>query len=939
VAPGAKGVSAAGAVVHTLPSRLRCARTQKVVGALSFGGPVCTVSPPSSINSSYVAPPAPSIESVRTSRSVDRTRSGGVPDAVVRESPEGYVRAVNSINRWEESALRPDAMVREADVLHRPGSVQLPMKKDATDFRPWSVTQTVRLGTEGDEDRIICGQTRLLDPSLVRSVSGAVEQLNKGAVRCPEGLCVVYSASSRAYFLLYRCDMRELAVARAKKSEEGGARVAESAHAPEQSHQQQTASAASPESCEGASGSAGGGAGGVVPMLRKPLASSATGASAAAGGGVASPKCSSPKGDRSIGGGGSPLSKGCSRRMRSTGNVRRIDSLPKPLPPPSDEFAAAAEQEVADALAACVAAASPAVMSPPQMSPQTPTPPEPEATPLVPSGKDTVQETPSGSDNLDEAVSGAWTEPLAPAAVMSPTSVDTIVEIGRRRFELLQVIGRGAFGVVWLARDLSDSGHEVAMKAVSAKDVTGFATAKFEAELLQILTAAMPASSKAHVPQYIAHNATRSGGGGIVRLAMSFIPGGALDKWLYGISDEEHKTVDVAQLVDGHLPGGQQGSWWFEDACAIVRDLLSQLSGVFASLLPIAFHRDVSSHNVLVDFRDTEQPMKPSFALIDFGLAVRSGSWNREWRNSNLAGDPRYWTPSAWMAFAFGFKYVATHPNSGFHTQYLNRMDHFSIGVLGLEVLFALWHTGEAYEGKQPGMLEVRAAWCKYWVPLIHLFQMFHRQGAQEVRQFLAQSQDEGVTCLVNHLRQLRQSLRAAASLNARCAALLLVLADLIDEKGTVTWEEIPSMLGEDLPTTAVPTTAAATVMGTEAGPAAGGGGASPLAGSSASVAASAPTGEATTRRRSRSTMRSSLALIEPQPFDTRAEHRRIRSTGGTLDSELRRFEPEISQARFQATQPPQYPQWGVGSSSPQAYVGDGLSRSFTHVRHISGFM
>jgi serine/threonine protein kinase len=386
---------------------------------------------------------------------------------------------------------------------------------------------------------------------------------------------------------------------------------------------------------------------------------------------------------------------------------------------------------------------------------------------------------------------------------------------------------------------------------------------------------------------------------------MSFVPGGALDKWLYGISDEEHKTVDVTQLVDGHLPGGQQGSWLFTNACSIVRHLLSQLSAVFAALQPIAFHRDVSSHNVLVDFPEHEHALRPNFALIDFGLAVRSGSWMREWRNSNLAGDPRYWTPSAWMAFAFGFKYVATHPNSGFQQQYLQRMDHFSLGVLGLEALFALWNTGEAYEGKHPGLLEVRAAWCKYWVAVIHLFQMFHRQGAQEVRQFLAQSQDEGVTCMCNHLRQLRQSLRAAAAhpLNSKCVALLRVIADLIDERGTVTWTEIPLMLGEDS--------------------------------TDAAVTPSSPRGTAT------GTARSSIALqTDSQPSAVpRIEHRRIRSTGGTVDQELRWFEPEISTVLYQSLQTQQVPQWPSQSGASNNLSPDLLSRSFTHARPLSGYM
>merc|ERR1719188_2515049 len=115
-------------------------------------------------------------------------------------------------------------------------------------------------------------------------------------------------------------------------------------------------------------------------------------------------------------------------------------------------------------------------------------------------------------------------------------------------------------------------------------------------------------------------------------------------------------------------------------------------------------------------------------------------------------------------------------------------------------------------------------------------------------------------------------------------------------------------MLGEDLAATIVATTADSAVAGPEID----------------CLVAAAPTREATARR-SPPTMRSSLALIEPRAFVARAEHQRRRFTGGTLDSELRRFEPEISQAHSQATQRPQYPQWG--SSSPQGDGVDGLSR------------
>ena len=54
-----------------------------------------------------------------------------------------------------------------------------------------------------------------------------------------------------------------------------------------------------------------------------------------------------------------------------------------------------------------------------------------------------------------------------------------------------------------------------------------------------------------------------SAGGGTVRLAMSFIPGGTLDKWLYGISDE----VSGKHLMIPHSRKRWGGKSWKEWSC------------------------------------------------------------------------------------------------------------------------------------------------------------------------------------------------------------------------------------------------------------------------------------------------------------------------------------------------------------------------------------
>eukprot|EP00928_Gymnodinium_smaydae_P009784 TRINITY_DN1366_c0_g2_i1.p1 TRINITY_DN1366_c0_g2~~TRINITY_DN1366_c0_g2_i1.p1 ORF type:complete len:1267 (+),score=201.95 TRINITY_DN1366_c0_g2_i1:151-3951(+) len=839
----------------------------------------------------------------------------------------------------------------------------------------WAASQSLRIAAVVEVERFFGNAKLLLDTKSVFSVNSAASQLNSGAISCPEGLCIVYSQSSSAYFLLYRQDMREVAHEKASEATEASRRQqaqlaqqeaqqqesqlqqqasqcqssASQAQSQKQPQSQSTARTQQPQTQDKLMAS--------MTSISGDLATSRTrrqsteddpvendrlsGTQRSRPGGASASSAATltaPLGDVSP---APPRSAAAPATLPATPTTPQNQSLSLRTPQ-----AATGERDGLAASRRSIDRVAPVnIFTPRSRSKQALSSrssarrPSLGATSPLPRQSTRTEGSSSAAPQSPEGKSSATTNGAAAAAAAAASPAATKrqtnneLDIGNRRFKIDKVIGRGAFGVVYNAQDRS--GEVAAVKVVSAKDAPGYATATFEAELLQILTASLHGRCHGHVPQYIAHSAQKSSssssnGGGTVRLAMSFCDGGAVDKWLYGISDEEHKAVNVQQLVEGRLPGGQQRTRKLASAASLVTDLLRQLAGVLAALEPIAFHRDISSHNVLLHFPDDPSgagDSTPTFALIDFGLAVRSGSWNRQWRSSNLAGDPRYWTPSAWMAFAFGFKYVATHPSPGFQQQYLTRMDHFSMGVLGLETLFALWDTNEANGGKCPGLMEARAAWCRYWVPVVRLFQMFHRHGPTCVRQFLAQSQDEGVTSLVTNLRQLRSALRSSAtnSQNKAHAPLLLLLADLIDEQGQMQWNEVAAELGEQR---------------------------DQVRDARTSSSASHPDDAESTGR----------GRQPQQSGDRRAAHRRIRSTGGTLDQELRRIEPEaaglLPQRSFRPTPgSPATATQHYGASPIVSHGGlspggchtlgsfhggflsvDPLSRSFSHARHVSGY-
>ena len=77
----------------------------------------------------------------------------------------------------------------------------------------WNSHQSHRLELQ-DVGRAAGLGVRLLGPEGRGSVIGALEGLNNGGIRCPEGLCIAFSRSSQAYFLLWRAGREQAALAR-----------------------------------------------------------------------------------------------------------------------------------------------------------------------------------------------------------------------------------------------------------------------------------------------------------------------------------------------------------------------------------------------------------------------------------------------------------------------------------------------------------------------------------------------------------------------------------------------------------------------------------------------------------------------------------------------------------------------------------------------------
>eukprot|EP00930_Biecheleria_cincta_P074085 TRINITY_DN6130_c0_g2_i1.p1 TRINITY_DN6130_c0_g2~~TRINITY_DN6130_c0_g2_i1.p1 ORF type:complete len:732 (-),score=175.78 TRINITY_DN6130_c0_g2_i1:81-2276(-) len=386
---------------------------------------------------------------------------------------------------------------------------------------------------------------------------------------------------------------------------------------------------------------------------------------------------------------------------------------------------------------------------------------------------------------------------------LAPAPSANSVMIGTRTFDRVRTLGSGSFGVVWEVTETSGKSSKLlALKKskVKKENKEMIEACLLEAEVLRELVQRLPATiaEQNFVPRYETHCCLSNAGQMDVLLAMSKLNGTPLDCWLYGVDERKLNTMTIEAILDGPLPDGQRSTKTLEQACDFTLALINQMTPIFETLQTIAFHRDISAHNFLIN----AEGQKPHFSVLDFGLAVRSSSWKREWHGRNIAGDPRYFSPAAWMQLTHGFKYLENNPRTDWKQQYVDRLDHYSFGILICELLFGLWQGPAEFEDQQAeisaawrtNLEAARQSWRTYWGTCVSLCQRFHTEGLRAVRHHLAGGH---LDAAAEQMQALCTSLARAArqggsgSGDPRAAALLQTAAELIDPRSSVGWQEL----------------------------------------------------------------------------------------------------------------------------------------------------
>lgn len=376
--------------------------------------------------------------------------------------------------------------------------------------------------------------------------------------------------------------------------------------------------------------------------------------------------------------------------------------------------------------------------------------------------------------------------------------------------QITDALGMGSFGTVWAAED-QNTGAKLAVKEISCWTHNELMNALFERHLLSVLSAApMPVDptgaaptpaqlpGMGQMPALVGHEVLclkpkR------MRLAMTRVPGVALEDFL-----EERRCLAAATAAAGISVSPRER---FSEACEYAHGLVAQLAPVFERISAIAIHRDVNTHNILIN---ASPGTTPYFGLVDFGLAVDTQCWcstedNPEtkwrptrvgldavhtWRYLDIAGDCRYWPVSAWTQFLIGWKEIDA--NTCLRTEYQIQLDQHALGITAMKVFVELLSppsprepregdpakagskelkTGCSVESSDIPNLQMEIwtllrAWERYWrrISPVHkkLISTFHHGGDWEVLKQMCEDTNFYEN-IARDLRSLREAIQEAA--------------------------------------------------------------------------------------------------------------------------------------------------------------------------------
>merc|ERR1740117_1333397 len=405
-----------------------------------------------------------------------------------------------------------------------------------------------------------------------------------------------------------------------------------------------------------------------------------------------------------------------------------------------------------------------------------------------------------------------------------PLQLEAGVEVclGDHQLRCLNVLGSGSYSIVWRAEVLGcmnpagDSAstacrgqgsrmlleREVALKDVLCRSNAVLRQSLFEVQLLLalerrvLLDIGPQPAYPLRLPRCFAYKVDSREEGWRVRTAMTRLPGEQLDDWL--------RRAAVAVTSNPEVAWTSQ----LQRGCVMAEALVRQIGPTLQRLAPLAWHRDVNSHNVLVSDgagkllcqTPEDQGVGAEFWLIDLGLAVDSRSWvstdssqGGTWRVTDIGGDCRYWPASSWMVHLYGADFLAERED--FCRQYQWRLDSFGLGITAVELICST-ALAARLSGAAPVECETFAEVC--WARLLDSWQRYYDKagnwwaeiykvfsGGGDFRPVHAWLVEERVADQVVALMEdLRDGLRScmACSADESSARILSILAELIDE-------------------------------------------------------------------------------------------------------------------------------------------------------------